>query len=81
MLLNILDTECRAAKRLRRQLERRARRFAGDHNWVAAWRSQLREYRALLDRKRIAFWSDTVECGESSTIYSVGSTASSEIRR
>ena len=42
------DPECRAAKRQCRQLERRACRSAADSN-------QLRDYRALLDRKRTEF--------------------------
>jgi len=54
-------TSERAAKRLRQQLEPRARRLAADHNSVAAWDSQLRKYRELLDHKRIALWSDMVE--------------------
>ena len=55
------DPECRAAKRLCRQLERRARRSAADSDTVAAWHNQLRDYRALLDRKRTAFWTNTIE--------------------
>jgi len=49
------DTECRAAARICRQPEWRACRLAADHNSVAAWRSQLWEYRDLLDRKRIVY--------------------------
>ena len=55
------DPECRAAKRQCRQLERRARRSAADSDTVAAWHNQLRDYRALLDRKRTVFWTNTIE--------------------
>ena len=55
------DSDCRLARRSCRQLERRARRSAAGSDIQLQWRNQLRDYRALLDLKRKAFWSNTVE--------------------
>jgi len=48
-------------KRLTLLLERCARQSVTDSDSVAAWRSQLRNYRDLLDHKRTVFGSNTVE--------------------
>jgi len=52
------DDGCRAAKRLCRRLERRARRSSETY---AAWKTQQRQYGQLLRRKRRTFWSTKIE--------------------
>jgi hypothetical protein len=60
------DQDCRAAKRRTRLLERAARRAdptdaAAVIAATTAWTTQRRAYRALLRRKREAFWQDKIE--------------------
>ena len=66
------DNECRAAKRLMRQLRRKA---AASHPVAdpsaaaaadAAWRAQYRVYRQLLDSKRGDYWRQRIEADRAS---------------
>ena len=59
------DDECRQAKRRVRQLERAARRI-GATAAAAEWTAERRTYRALLCRKREAFWTGKVDSERSS---------------
>jgi len=60
------DQECRLAKRRVRQLERVARSADVNFPAVAEWTAERRAYRALLRRKREAFWTSKVESERSS---------------
>jgi len=55
------DQECRLAKRRVRRLERVARSADVNSSAVAEWTAERRAYRALLRRKREAFWTSSVE--------------------
>ena len=55
------DQECRLAKRRVRQLERVPRSAEVNSSAVAEWTAERRAYRALLRRKREAFWTSSVE--------------------
>jgi len=59
------DQECRLAKRRVHQLERVAR-SADVNSAVAEWTAERHAYRALLRRKREAFWTSKVESERSS---------------
>ena len=67
------DEECRTAKRLTRRLERAATADAkrSDNTAAAsakhAWQTQRRSYRTLRNRKREAFWLNTVAANQSSS--------------
>jgi len=55
------DEECRAAKRMKRSVERTARRPDRSNAAAAAaatveWRTQSRVYRDLRNQKRESFW-------------------------
>jgi len=60
------DQECRLAKRRVRQLERVARSADVNSSAVAEWTAEHRAYRALLRRKREAFWTSKVQSERSS---------------
>jgi len=60
------DQECRLAKCRIRQLERVARSPDVHSSAVAEWIAERRAYRALLRRKREAFWTNKVESEHSS---------------
>jgi len=60
------DQECRLTKRRVRQLERVARAADVHSSAVAEWTAAHRAYRALLRRKREAFWTSKVESERSS---------------
>jgi len=68
------DEECRTAKRLTRRLERAAAAAAkrSDNTAAAsakhAWQTQRRSYRTLRNRKREAFWLNTVAANQSVVI-------------
>ena len=60
------DQECRLAKRRVRQLERVPRSAEVNSSAVAEWTAERRAHRALLRRKREAFWTIKVESERSS---------------
>ena len=60
------DSECRAAKRRTRKLERRYKRWRSDHA-RSVWIQSLRSQHKLVDQKRNAYWQEKIASQRSPT--------------